>query len=423
MPAKGAPVDVPPSGLRDLVVVGAGIIGLSVAWRAVEAGLRVTVLDPDPGDGSTHAAAGMLAPATEAEFSEDAALDLHLAGAACWLPFAADLEAAGGVGIGLRQSGTLTVAYDTTDLALLRRILRLHARHGVTSHELTVADARRDEPLLGQRVAGAAWVPGDHAVDPRAAHTALLTAVSAHESGSVLRRAAVHVEQDATGRVVGVVDDAGHLHRAGATVVAAGWASGALLADVAGAAVPTRPVKGQTLRLQADPSLTPAHVVRGLVQGRPVYIVPREPATSGPWAGSSELVVGATTEENPDDRRASAGGVYALLRDARVLLPSIDEAALLEVTPRARPATPDNLPLVGPTHVPGLHLATGHHRNGVLLAPLTAAVVVGGLTGTWFDVAAPTPDPAAVLAALRGCDPRRFAPPVDDPRTAHGAHR
>jgi glycine oxidase len=220
-----------------------------------------------------------------------------------------------------------------------------------------------------------------------------------------------------------VLDDADHLHRAGATVVACGWASGALLAGVRGAVVPTRAVKGQTLRLQTDPSLAPRHVVRGLVQGRPVYVVAREPAAEGPWAGSSELVVGATTEEHPDDRRASAGGVYALLRDARVLLPSVDEAALVEVTPRARPATPDNLPLIGPTHVPGLHLATGHHRNGVLLAPLTAAVVVGGLTGTWFDVRVPTPNPAGVLAALRATDPRRFSPPLDDPRTTPGAHR
>ncbi|WP_402461662.1 glycine oxidase ThiO [Isoptericola aurantiacus] len=410
----------PPEGVRDLVVVGAGIIGLAVAWRALEAGLTVTVLDPDPGDGSTHAAAGMLAPATEAEFTEHAALRLHLAGAERWLTFAADLEAATGTGVGLRESGTLTLAYDETDAALLRRVLALHVTHQVDSTEVAVADARRREPLLGPRLAAAAWVAGDHAVDPRAAHGALLRAVAGHPDGVVVPRTAVHLEQR-DGRVVGAVDDAEHRHRAGATVVAAGWASAPLLAGVPGVTVPVRPVKGQTLRLQADPSLTPGYVLRGLVQGRPVYVVPRAPATDGPWAGHCELVIGATTEENPDDRRASAGGVYALLRDARVLIPAVDEAALVEVTPRARPATPDNLPLLGPTHVPGLHLATGHHRNGILLAPLTADVVVAGVTGSWFGVDDAGTDPGATLAALRATDPRRFSPSAHDPRTPDGA--
>lgn len=377
---------VVPDGARDVVVVGGGIVGLAVAWRAARAGMTVTVLDPAPGAGATHAAAGMLAPVTEADFGEEAALRLHLAAAAAWPAFAADLRAATGADVGLRTAGTLTLAYDAGDLALLRRVLALHAAHGLASHELTVADARRREPYLGPRVAGAAWAPADHAVDPRATHAALLAALGgrdAADAGSatgarVVRASATRLALDA-GRLVGVHDDAGRLHPAGAVVVAAGWQSGALLADVPGIVVPTRPVKGQTLRLDAGPDLALEHVVRGLVQGRPVYVVPRDPEPAGPRAGHREVVVGATTEENPDDRRATAGGVFALLRDARALLPGIDEAALVEVTPRARPATPDNLPLVGPTDVPGLHLATGHGRNGILLAPLTADAVVAGL--------------------------------------------
>lgn len=409
-----------PDGARDVVVVGGGIVGLAVAWRAARAGLTVTVLDPSPGDGATHAAAGMLAPVTEADFGEDDALRLHLAAAAAWPGFADDLHAATGADVGLRTAGTLTLAYDADDLALLRRVLALHAAHGLASHELTVADARRREPYLGPRVAGAAWAPADHAVDPRATHAALLGALGGSDgagtvpgAGSrtaahavVVRASATRVALDPAGRVVGVHDDAGLLHAAGAVVVAAGWESGALLADVPGVVVPTRPVKGQTLRLDAGPDLALEHVVRGVVQGRPVYVVPRDPVPDGQGhgcAGHREVVVGATTEENPDDRRATAGGVFALLRDARALLPGIDEAALVDVTPRARPATPDNLPLVGPSHVPGLHLATGHGRNGILLAPLTADAVVAGLTGT--------PLPAGVAAALSPTRTDRFAEP------------
>ena len=401
-----------PDGARDLVVVGGGIVGLAVAWRAARAGLTVTVLDPAPGDGATHAAAGMLAPVTEADFGEDDALRLHLAAGALWPGFAADLRAATGADVGLRTAGTLTLAYDADDLALVRRLLALHAAHGLASHELTVVEARRREPYLGPRVAGAAWAPADHAVDPRAVHAALLAALAdpagdASRHGAravVVRAAATRLERDPAGHVVGVHDDGGRLHAAGAVVVAAGWESGALLRDVPGVDVPTRPVKGQTLRLDAGPDLALEHVVRGVVQGRPVYVVPRAVAADGPRAGHREVVVGATTEENPDDRRATAGGVFALLRDARALLPGIDEAALVDVTPRARPATPDNLPLVGATAVPGLHVATGHGRNGILLAPLTADAVVAGLTGAGLP-----PDAAAALDPARA---HRFAAPA-----------
>ena len=412
---------VVPDGARDVVVVGGGIVGLAVAWRAARAGLTVTVLDPAPGAGATHAAAGMLAPVTEADFGEEAALRLHLAAAAAWPAFAADLRAATGADVGLRTAGTLTLAYDADDLALLRRVLALHAAHGLASHELTVADARRREPYLGPRVAGAAWAPADHAVDPRATHAALLAALGGRDTAGagsatgarVVRASATRLARD-DGRVVGVHDAAGRLHRAGAVVVAACWQSGALLAGVPGVVVPTRPVKGQTLRLDAGPDLALEHVVRGLVQGRPVYVVPRDAEPTGPRAGHREVVVGATTEENPDDRRATAGGVFALLRDARALLPGIDEAALVEVTPRGRPATPDNLPLVGPTDVPGLHLATGHGRNGILLAPLTADAVVAGLGG--LPALGGTEHGDDVATALATARTDRFARTATTPR-------
>jgi len=372
----------------DVVVVGGGIVGLAVAWRAASAGLSVTVLDPAPGDGATRAAAGMLAAVAEADFGERELTRLNLASAARWPAFAAGLAAATGHDVPLLRAGSLAVAYDADDLALLRRVLALHRGWGLASAEVPVADARRREPYLGPRLAGAALLEDDLAVDPRSTHAALASALGE----ALVRRAAVRLERD-RGRVVAVHDDAGTRHAAGAVVLATGAGDpSALLADLPGVRVPVRPVKGITLRLDAGPALALGHVVRGTVQGRPVYVVPRGP-------GHREIVVGATSEERPDDRRAEAGGVFALLRDARALVPGLDEAALVEVTPRARPATPDNLPLVGATAAPGLLAAVGHGRNGVLLAPLTADAVLAELTG------GPPPDDG-----LPAADPRRFAP-------------
>lgn len=393
--------------LSDMVVVGGGIVGLSVAWRAAASGLSVTVLDPSPGEGATRAAAGMLAAVSESDFGERELARLNVASAALWPDFAARLAAATGRDVPLLRAGSLAVAYDADDLALLRRVLALHREWGLASAEVSVADARRREPYLGPRLAGAAVVEGDLAVDPRGAHAALVQALG----GALVRRAAARLERDGAGRVVAVHDDAGARHAAGAVVVATGAvATASLLDGVPDVRVPVRPVKGATLRLDAGPGLALEHVVRGTVQGRPVYVVPRGPGTgAGPGTGPShrEIVVGATSEERPDDRRAEAGGVFALLRDARALVPGIDEAALVDVTPRARPATPDNLPLVGATAVPGLLAAVGHGRNGVLLAPLTADAVVAVLTG------APPPDPA-----LSAADPRRFAPAARLPEGA-----
>jgi len=406
-PTSG-PTSAPPPA-RDVVVVGGGIVGLAVAWRAAAAGLSVTVLDPSPGDGATRAAAGMLAAVAEAGFGERELTGLNLASAARWPGFAADLAAATGRDVPLQRAGSLAVAYDSDDVALLRRVLALHREWGLASAEVSVADARRREPYLGARVAGAALVEGDLAVDPRGVHAALVDALG----DALVRRGAARLERDRTGRVAAVHDDAGARHAAGAVVLATGAVPAAALLDgVPGVRVPVRPVKGITLRLDAGPGLALEHVVRGTVQGRPVYLVPRAPGTgSGPGSGPGhrEVVVGATSDERPDDRRADAGGVFALLRDARALVPGIDEAALVDVTPRARPATPDNLPLVGATAAPGLLAAVGHGRNGVLLAPLTADAVLAELAG-----AMPPDD------SLAAADPRRFAPAArPDPEGAH----
>ncbi|PZR53535.1 glycine oxidase ThiO [Xylanimonas oleitrophica] len=404
----------------DVLVVGGGVVGLTAAWRALVAGARVTVLDPAPGDGATRAAAGMLAPVGEAGFGQEPLARLGVASLALWPRFAAELERAASLppgAVGLETTGTLVLAYDADDVAALRRLLDLHRAWGLPSHEIGTDAARRLEPAVGPRVTGAARAPGDHQVDPRAVHRALAVVVGSSPRATLVPRAATALTW-ARGAVTGARDDAGAEHRAGLVVLAAGHASGALHPDA-----PTRPVPGTALRLETAADLLAGHVVRGHVQGRPVYVVPRRPGADG----RREVVVGATSDEREDSRTRS-GDVFALLRDARALLPALDEATFVEATTRPRPGSPDGAPVLGEA-AEGLLLATGHHRNGVLLTPLTAAVVDDALGATSPSAslsASPSASPcagpatdalvaAALDAAARHARPGRFTAR----RTAH----
>lgn len=370
----------------DVIVVGCGIIGACIAWLASRQGLSVRCLDPEPGSGATHAAAGMLAAVAESGFGEHDLMRLNVESAARWPEFAAELEEFTGQPTGLRRSGALAVAFDADDRQQLHRLLQLQHEWGLDAREINVTEARELEPSLGPRIAGAVWLPDDHQVNPRAVQTALLTALELTGADVIRRPAAGLTWHDSS--VTGVVDDTGARHRARVVVLAAGWNSRDVTDSLPGppVVVPTRPVKGQVIRLDArqEPAFQLSRVIRGIVQHRNVYLVPR---------ADGEIVIGATSEEQPDDRLPTAGGIFALLRDARALVPGIDELPVTELTARARPGSPDNMPLIGPAGVPGLVLATGHHRNGILLAPLTAAAVAAYCTdGKLPDsVAAATP--------------------------------
>lgn len=375
----------------DVLVVGLGVVGLVAAWRAARSGRTVTALDPAPAAGATHAAAGMLAPVSETEFGEGDVLALNLASTRAWPTFAAELEAASGLGVAFARTGSLQVAFDADDARELERVVALQRSHGLDVTTLDAAGARRAEPLLGPRVSAAAHSPSDHQVDPRRVAEALRAALVA-EGVAVLRRGVRQLVTDPAGRVVGLLDDGGEEQRAETVVVAAGTATPGLLDDLPDVAAPIRPVKGQILRLDATdlPWLAGERIVRGLVQGRRVYVVGR---------ADGEVVVGATTEERSDPV-VTAGGVFALLRDARALIPGLDEAPLVEQTARLRPATPDHLPLLGPTARDGLVLAAGHHRHGIVQLAATSAA---------FDDLWAGRDAAA---HWRPADPRRFAPSV-----------
>ena len=379
------------SDAHDVVVVGAGIVGLAAAWRCAQSGRDVALVDPAPGRGATWAAAGMLAPVAEAHFGEAALAVLNVAAAAVWPTFAGDLEAASGQCVHLRTDGTLVVAGDPSDRAATDRILAFHQSLGLAAVRLGARACREAEPLLAPGVSGGVDLPGDHQVDNRAVATAL---VAACEAAGVTLMADRVARVDVTGgRIRGVTLAEGGTVRSAAVVVAAGTRSG----DIDGVPdrwrPPVRPVRGVTVRLHAPDGVPRLRrTVRALVHGRSCYLVPRD---------DGGVVLGATVEERGSALDVHLGGVADLIMDARLVVPAIDEYAVLEMTPGLRPGTPDNGPIVGTTPVDGLLVATGHYRNGVLLAPLTAREVVSLLD----DGSTTGPSP------FDGFRPDRFAGP------------
>ncbi|MFE4176325.1 glycine oxidase ThiO [Streptomyces sp. NPDC056909] len=365
----------------DVLVIGGGIIGLVTAWRAAQRGLRTAVVDPGPGGGAARVAAGMLAAVTELHHGEQLLLGLNLASAERYPEFVAELEEASGHETGYRACGTLAVALDTDDRAELRELHALQRRSGLASEWLTGRECRRLEPMLAPGVRGGLRVDGDHQIDPRRLASALLTACE--RAGVVFHRAWAERLSVVRDRATGAVLDGGRALTADQVVVAAGSLSGRLAGVPDDVLPPVRPVKGQVLRLTVPRPYAPflSRTVRAVVRGSQVYLVPRE---------NGELVVGATSEELGWDTTVTAGGVYELLRDAHELVPGITELPLTETGAGLRPGSPDNAPLLGPTALPGLHLATGHHRNGVLLTPVTGDALAAALTtGELPDVARP----------------------------------
>jgi glycine oxidase len=374
----------------DAVFVGGGVIGLASAWRSARAGLSVAVVDPEPGHGATWAAAGMLAPVTEAHYGEEPLVALNLAAARLWPDFARELEADSALPVGYRRHGTVVVAVDASDRLAIDEVLAFQQGLGLDATRLSARECRTLEPSLAPGLRGGVDVPGDHQVDNRLLVAALL--VACRKAGvTLIAHRAVGVAVSPEHRAVGVQLEDGTTLAAGAVIVTAGCHSNQLGGLPPGTLPPVRPVKGLTLRLAAPPGVPRlGRTLRGLVHGETCYLVPRD---------DGSVVVGATVEEKGFDSTVQVRALYELLRDARTIVPGLDEYELTETAVGLRPGSPDNAPAIGPTAVPGLLVATGHYRNGILLAPLTAEAITGLLTGS---------APSAVVAPF---GPERFASP------------
>jgi glycine oxidase len=339
-------------------VVGGGVIGLSVAWRAAAAGHRVTLVDPAPGRGASWVAGGMLAPVTEAWPGEEAALHLGEESLRRWPDFAEALTSDGG-DPGLSTAGTVVVALDQGDADQLAVLAEYLSSVGREVESVTGRRLRAVEPGLGG-VRGGLLVPGDLAVDNRK----LLRALRAGAERHGVR----FVEAEATEVAPGRVQTGSGELVCDVVVIAAGAWSASLHAALA-----VRPLKGEILRLRARRTSLPPpeRTVRAVVEGRPIYLVPR---------ADGELVLGATQYEAGFDETVTARGVRELLEGAERIFPSIDEYELVETAAGLRAASVDTLPFIGELD-DGVLAATGHHRNGLLMAPVTADAIVAWLNG------------------------------------------
>ncbi|MFV3074713.1 glycine oxidase ThiO [Niveispirillum fermenti] len=344
-----------------VAIIGGGIIGMAIGWRLAGAGASVDIFERDrAGQGATRAAAGMLAAGVETEPGEQPLLPLCLESQARWPGFARELEAVTGLPAGLRSEGTLVVASTRDEVELLRSNYAFQRGLGLELSWLTGAEAKEKEPFLNPRTAAGVFSPRDGQVDNRLAAAALRAALAA--TGARLHEGTAVTGLDVSaGRVTGVVLGD---RVAGADIVV--LAAGAWSRLLPGQPVPppVRPVKGQMMSLAMDPARP---LLTHVVWAPKCYLVPRRDGT---------LIIGATTEEKGFDSQMTAGGVLALLDAAWRALPGVEELPVREMWTGLRPGSRDDAPILGPAPgLEGLVLATGHHRNGILLAPVTADAI------------------------------------------------
>jgi glycine oxidase len=352
--------DLPVPAAVDVAVAGAGIIGLSIAWRLALRGLSVAVFErTTAGDGASLAATGMLAAAAEHEPGCHELLTLALESQRQWPQFRADLEAQSGRTIDFRADGTLVVALGRDEVERLRFRHDLHKRCGLATRWLGGPEVRALEPALRPSVAAGLHCADDHQVDPRLVMAALRAACLA-AGVHLFEHCAVTGVDLQGGRACGLVTVRGAC-RASTVVLTAGAWTGHLVP--AGLKVPVRPLKGQSLALRTTPD---TGTLATIVWTEQIHMAPKS---------DGRLIVGATVEERGFDEAVTAGGVYALLEGARRAFPGIEEMAIDAVWTGFRPSSIDDAPILGATRTAGVVLATGHHRNGYLLAPATAFVI------------------------------------------------
>jgi glycine oxidase len=347
----------------EVLVVGAGVVGCAVAWRLQQAGVRCTVLERSvPGAEASSAAAGILAPQAEAD-EPGPFLDLCLASRALYPQFAHELAEASDVDIAFRESGVLEVTFDAQQSAAVQRRISWQRGRGLEAAWLEPAALRALEPALSPEVSGAARFPGDATVDNRQLVSALT--IAAARAGARFLTAQVHRLLERGGRIVGAATDQGELHGDAVVVAAGAWT--ALVPGALASSEAIRPARGQMAMVR-----TRVPICRHVVFGAHGYAVPRI---------DGRLLLGSTMEFAGFDKQVTVSGLSSVLGVGLQLFPALSGAPVVETWAGFRPHTPDGLPVLGAAPLPGLFLASGHFRNGILLTPITAIVITETILG------------------------------------------
>jgi glycine oxidase len=356
-----------------IVIIGGGVAGLGIGWRLLQKGAQVTVLDrSQPGRGATWASAGMLAVAGELGDSDNAEARFARHARALWPAFAAEIEECAGVAIGYRENGALIAALTEDEAS------NLHVSPGV--ERLTPAQARAMEPMLTPDMLGALFAPGEAQVNSRALGEALARAFL--RAGGKLHpdEPVLHIDGNA-GRASSATTPHGR-YKADAFVLAAGAWSQNIEGLPRQAIPPVTPVKGQMIALAPPPG---AALPTRVVWGRGIYLVPRD----------HQLLVGATMEVGRFDTDVTPQARSLLAAGAHAVMPALAAWSVADQWAGLRPGSPDALPLLGPSALEGLYVATGQFRNGILYAPAVAELLSRLVLGSGGETLA--------------FDPRRFA--------------
>ncbi|MCP3426203.1 FAD-dependent oxidoreductase [Rothia sp. AR01] len=410
-----------------IAVVGAGIVGVQTAWQLRRRGHRVVVVSPDVGEGASWAAAGMLAPVSEVQYGQERLYPLMMQARDEYPPLIADLERATPRPHGYLENGTVLLGWDAADRRSIADRAQVQREHGMAVADLAGRALRRAEPALNPQLTSGYAAPGDQQVDPRLLIGALTDALGRDLDPAAFPGAGPAAEwvRGAVERIDAAGEEGWRLTLAAGgdsspaaaqkspgtsrtlsadrVLVAAGMGYGRIAGVTERLPLDLRPVHGDVLRLRLVPGqLLPGEdhlisaTIRATVRGRQVYLVPR---------GDGGLVIGASVREDRLEG-VSAGGVQELLDDAVTVLPAVKDMELVEMTARARPGTPDDIPYLG--RVPGAEgvvVSTGYSRHGILLAPLGARLAADLLTDR------PLGDHDAAL--LAGMDPARFSPSLE----------